>query len=92
LGREPLASALIVLEQEQELEEGHAFPTGPGRSREANRARRRWRAGRETTMKKLLVLVLLGLAGLAVWRKVEADRAEQALWAEVTDPATDSVN
>jgi hypothetical protein len=37
-------------------------------------------------VKKLLVLALLGLAGFAVWRKVEADRAEQALWAEVTDP------
>jgi hypothetical protein len=37
-------------------------------------------------MKKLFILALLGLAGFAVWRKVEADRAEQALWAEVTDP------
>jgi hypothetical protein len=41
---------------------------------------------REIHMKKLFILALLGLAGFAVWRKVEADRAEQALWAEVTDP------
>lgn len=39
-------------------------------------------------MKKLMLLALVGLAGFAVWRKVEADRAEQALWAEVTDPVT----
>ena len=44
--------------------------------------------GREIHMKKLVVLALLGLAGFAVWRKVEADRAEQALWAEVTDPVS----
>ncbi|HVN10628.1 MAG TPA: DLW-39 family protein [Kineosporiaceae bacterium] len=37
-------------------------------------------------MKKLFLLALLAAAGFAVWRKVEADRAEQALWAEVTDP------
>lgn len=36
-------------------------------------------------MKKLLVVVLLGLAGFAIWKKIEADKAEQALWAEVTD-------
>jgi hypothetical protein len=40
----------------------------------------------EITVKKLLALVALGAAGFAVWRKVEADKAEQALWAEVTDP------
>ncbi len=45
-------------------------------------------AGREIQMKKLLLLALVGLAGFAVWRKVEADRAEQALWAEVTDPVS----
>lgn len=39
-------------------------------------------------MKKLLLLALVGLAGFAVWRKVEADRTEQALWAEVTDPVS----
>jgi hypothetical protein len=37
-------------------------------------------------VKKLLVVVVAGLAGFALWRKVEADKAEQALWAEVTDP------
>jgi hypothetical protein len=37
-------------------------------------------------VKKLLVLVLAASAGFAVWRKIEADKAEQALWAEVTDP------
>jgi hypothetical protein len=36
-------------------------------------------------MKKLLFLVLVGLTGFAVWMKLEADKAEQALWAEVTD-------
>jgi predicted negative regulator of RcsB-dependent stress response len=39
-------------------------------------------------VKKLFVLVLLAVAGFAAWRKVESDRAEQALWAEVTDPVT----
>ncbi len=37
-------------------------------------------------MKKLLVVAAAALAGFSLWRKVEADRAEQALWAEVTDP------
>ena len=40
----------------------------------------------EEVVKKLFALVLLAAAGFAVWRKVESDRAEQALWAEVTDP------
>jgi hypothetical protein len=35
-------------------------------------------------VKKLLVLVV-ALAGVAAWRKVRADRAEQDLWAEATD-------
>ena len=35
-------------------------------------------------MKKLLVLVLLGLGVFAVWRKVQADRAELDLWTEAT--------
>jgi hypothetical protein len=33
---------------------------------------------------KILMLVLLGLAGFAVWRKVQADRAELDLWNEAT--------
>lgn len=37
-------------------------------------------------MKKLLVVLVAAAAGFALWRKVEADKAEQALWAEVTDP------
>lgn len=37
-------------------------------------------------MKKLLVVLVAAGAGFALWRKVEADKAEQALWAEVTDP------
>ncbi|MGO9781112.1 MAG: DLW-39 family protein [Streptosporangiaceae bacterium] len=32
----------------------------------------------------MLVLVLLGLGVLAVWRKVQADRAEIDLWTEAT--------
>jgi hypothetical protein len=36
-------------------------------------------------MKKLLVLALAGASAFAVWRKVEADKAEQNLWAEATD-------
>jgi hypothetical protein len=40
----------------------------------------------EALVKKLLVLVVLAAAGAAAWRKVQSDRAEQALWAEVTDP------
>jgi hypothetical protein len=37
-------------------------------------------------VKKLLAVLVLGAVGFAIWRKVEADKAEQALWAEVTDP------
>jgi hypothetical protein len=37
-------------------------------------------------VKKLLVVVGAAVAAFAVWRKVESDKAEQALWAEVTDP------
>ena len=37
-------------------------------------------------MKKLfIVLMAAAAAGFFVWRKVEADKAEQALWAEATD-------
>lgn len=35
-------------------------------------------------MKKLLVLVLLGVGVFTVWRKVQADRAEIDLWTEAT--------
>jgi hypothetical protein len=37
-------------------------------------------------MKKLFLVTVASAAGFAIWRKVEADKAEQALWAEVTDP------
>jgi len=37
-------------------------------------------------MKKILVVLMAAVAGFAIWRKLEADKAEQALWAEVTDP------
>ncbi|HWG64970.1 MAG TPA: DLW-39 family protein [Streptosporangiaceae bacterium] len=35
-------------------------------------------------MKKLLLLVVAGLGVFAVWRKVQADRAELDLWTEAT--------
>ena len=35
-------------------------------------------------VKKLLLLALVGLGVLAVWRKVQADRAELDLWTEAT--------
>lgn len=41
-------------------------------------------AGRITAVKKLLVLALLGVSAFAVWRKVQADRAELNLWTEAT--------
>lgn len=36
---------------------------------------------------KKIIAALVAAAGFAVWRKVQSDKAEQALWAEVTDPA-----
>ena len=36
------------------------------------------------TVKKLLLLALAGLGVFAVWRKVQADRAELDLWTEAT--------
>jgi hypothetical protein len=35
-------------------------------------------------MKKLLVLIVLALSGFAVWRKVQAQRADLDLWSEAT--------
>jgi hypothetical protein len=35
-------------------------------------------------VKKLLLLALIGLGVFAVWRKVQADRAELDLWTEAT--------
>ena len=39
---------------------------------------------RLSTVKKLLVVALLGMSAVAVWRKVQADRAELNLWTEAT--------
>ncbi len=36
-------------------------------------------------MKKLLMTLLASAGAFAVWRKVQADKAEQDLWAEATD-------
>ena len=38
-------------------------------------------------MKKLLILALLVLGGFAVWRRIQAQRADLDLWSEAT--ATD---
>jgi hypothetical protein len=35
-------------------------------------------------MKKLLVLFVVALGGFAVWRKVQAQRADLDLWSEAT--------
>ena len=35
-------------------------------------------------VKKLLVVVVLALSAFAVWRKVQADRAELDLWTAAT--------
>jgi hypothetical protein len=35
-------------------------------------------------VKKLLLLALIAIGILAVWRKVQADRAELDLWTEAT--------
>jgi len=35
-------------------------------------------------VKKLLLLALVGFGALAVWRKVQSDRAELDLWTEAT--------
>jgi hypothetical protein len=35
-------------------------------------------------VKKLILLALIALGGLAIWRKVQSDRAELDLWTEAT--------
>ena len=42
--------------------------------------------GRLAHMKKLLILVVVALGGFAVWRKVQAQRADLDLWSEATAP------
>jgi hypothetical protein len=37
-----------------------------------------------TVVKKLLVVIVLALSAFAVWRKVQADRAELDLWTAAT--------
>ena len=37
-------------------------------------------------MKKLMVAAVAAVAGLVAYRKVSAERTEQDLWAEATDP------
>jgi len=37
-------------------------------------------------MKKLLLLALVAAGGFLVYRQVQADKAEQDLWTEATDP------
>jgi hypothetical protein len=38
------------------------------------------------SVKKLLILILFVLGGLAVWRKVASQRADLDLWSEATTP------
>ena len=40
--------------------------------------------GRTGSVKKLFILALLVLGALAVWRKVQAQRADLDLWSEAT--------
>lgn len=58
-------------------------PGAPPRCRPGRRAL--W-AREVPVVKKFLVVVLAVAAGFALWRKLESDKAEQALWSEVTDP------
>jgi hypothetical protein len=37
-------------------------------------------------MKKLLLVALVAAGGYLVYRQVQADKAEQDLWTEATDP------
>jgi hypothetical protein len=44
-------------------------------------------------VKKLLILVLVLLGGLAVWRRVQAQRADLDLWSEaISEPASPQVS
>lgn len=45
---------------------------------------RRERADRR--MKKLFLLALVAVGGFLVYRQLQADKAEQDLWTEATDP------
>ena len=37
-------------------------------------------------VKKLFILVLVALCGFAVWRRIQAQRADLDLWSEATTP------
>jgi hypothetical protein len=37
-------------------------------------------------MKKLILVALAAVGALLVYRQIQADRAEQDLWTEATDP------
>jgi hypothetical protein len=39
-------------------------------------------------VKKLVLAAIAALGALAVWRKVQRDKAEQDLWREATDSVT----
>jgi hypothetical protein len=41
--------------------------------------------GRGRAVKKLLLIALAAVAGLFVYRQIQADRAEQDLWTDATD-------
>lgn len=41
--------------------------------------------GRGRAVKKFLLIALAAVAGLFVYRQIQADRAEQDLWTEATD-------
>jgi len=42
--------------------------------------------GRIGSVKKLFILALLVLGAVAVWRRVQAQRADLDLWSEATAP------
>ena len=44
------------------------------------------RGGGTGSVKKLFILAVLVLGGFAVWRKVQAQRADLDLWSEATAP------
>jgi hypothetical protein len=44
------------------------------------------RGGGTGSVKKLVILAVLVLGGFAVWRKVQAQRADLDLWSEATSP------
>lgn len=39
-------------------------------------------------MKKVLLITAAAVAAFLAWQKIQADREERELWAEVTDPVS----